>query len=146
MAGLNKILLIGNAGSDPEMRYTPNGDAVADFRMAVNRSYNTREGERREETEWFTVTAWGRLAEQVNQYIVKGRRAYVEGRLRSRAYLGSDGQARVANEVVAERVLFLDRAGSQAGALPGGEAGTAAMPAAAAGAHETPGDVEDLPW
>lgn len=146
MAGLNKILLIGNAGSDPEMRYTPNGDAVADFRMAVNRSYNTREGERREETEWFTVTAWGRLAEQVNQYIVKGRRAYVEGRLRSRAYTGSDGQARVANEVVAERVLFLDRPGGQAGGPAGGEAGTATMPAAAAGSHETPGDVEDLPW
>lgn len=141
MAGLNKILLIGNAGSDPEMRYTPNGDAVADFRMAVNRSYNTREGERREETEWFTVTAWGRLAEQVNQYVVKGRRAYVEGRLKSRAYLGSDGQARVANEVVAERVLFLDRPGGQ----PGGEV-SGPTPAAAAGTHESQGDVEDLPW
>jgi single-strand DNA-binding protein len=142
VAGLNKILLIGNAGSDPEMRYTPNGDAVADFRMAVNRNYNTREGERREETEWFTVTAWGRLAEQVNQYVVKGRRAYVEGRLRSRAYLGSDGQARVANEVVAERVLFLDRPGGQ----PGGEGGASSTPAAAAGSQESPSDVEDLPW
>lgn len=141
MAGLNKILLIGNAGSDPEMRYTPNGDAVADFRMAVNRSYNTRDGERREETEWFTVTAWGRLAEQVNQYVVKGRRAYVEGRLRSRAFLGNDGQPRVANEVVAERVLFLDRAGGPPAS------GTEAAPQNTQGStQETQSEVEDLPW
>ncbi|MBI4305072.1 MAG: single-stranded DNA-binding protein [Chloroflexi bacterium] len=138
--GLNKILLIGNVGSDPEMRYTPNGDAVADFRLAVNRVYNTRDGERREETEWFTVTAWGKLAEQVNQYIVKGRRTYVEGRLRSRAYLGSDGQPRAANEVVAGQILFLDRAGAQA-------AEAAQQPAAAsAAAGENQSDVEDLPW
>lgn len=142
MAGLNKILLIGNVGSDPEMRYTPNGDAVADFRMAVNRSYNTRDGERREETEWFTVTAWGRLAEQVNQYVVKGRRAYVEGRLRSRAFMGNDGQPRVANEVVAERVLFLDRAGSAAasGSEVSPQSATQGAP------QESQSEVEDLPW
>ncbi|MBI4220714.1 MAG: single-stranded DNA-binding protein [Chloroflexi bacterium] len=142
--GLNKILLIGNVGSDPEMRYTPNGDAVADFRLAVNRVYNTRDGERREETEWFTVTAWGRLAEQVNQYIVKGRRTYVEGRLKSRAFLGSDGQPRVANEVVAAQILFLDRVGAQA------PEGTPQPSGAAAAVGDNKGDsqseVEDLPW
>ena len=74
---LNKVLLIGNLGSDPEMRYTPNGNAVCDFRMAVNRRYTTGEGEQREETEWFRVTTWGRLAETVNQYLQKGQRKYL---------------------------------------------------------------------
>ena len=95
---LNKVLLIGNLGSDPEMRYTPNGNAVCDFRMAVNRRYTTSEGEQKEETDWFRVTAWGRLAEQVNQYLPKGRRTDVDGRISSSAYPARAGQARAARE------------------------------------------------
>ena len=75
---LNKITVIGNLGTDPEMRYTPSGSAVTNFRMAVSRSYTASDGERREETEWFTIVAWNQLAEQVNQYLSKGRRAYVK--------------------------------------------------------------------
>jgi single-strand DNA-binding protein len=112
MAGLNKIMVIGNVGTDPEMRYTPNGSPVTSFRIATSRSYNTQEGERKQETEWFTVVAWSNLAEQVNQYLSKGQRTYVEGRLHSHTYQGNDGQTRFRNEIIANRVIFLDRAGS----------------------------------
>ena len=111
MAGLNKMMVIGNVGTAPEMRYTPNGNPVTSFRIATSRSYNAQDGERKQETEWFTVVAWNNLAEQVNQYLSKGRRAYVEGRLHSHSFQGNDGQTRFRNEIIADRVLFLDRAG-----------------------------------
>jgi len=109
MASLNKITLIGNVGSDPEMRYTPNGKAVTSFRMATNYRYSGPDGERREETEWFRVSVWGKQAESCNQFLSKGRRVYVEGRLRSRNWEGQDGQMRTSLEVTADRVLFLGR-------------------------------------
>jgi single-strand DNA-binding protein len=112
MASLNKITLIGNVGSDPEMRYTPNGKAVTSFRMATNYRYSGPDGERREETEWFRVSVWGKQAESCNQFLSKGRRVYVEGRLRSRNWEGQDGQMRTSLEVSANRVIFLDRTGS----------------------------------
>ena len=112
MVGLNKIIIIGNMGTDPEMRYTPNGNPVTSFRIATSRSYTAADGERRQDTEWFTVVAWNQLAEQCNQFLTKGRRAYVEGRLRSHQWEGQDGKVRFRNEIVANRVLFLDRAPS----------------------------------
>tara|TARA_Y100001936_G_C16093519_1_gene689074 strand:+ start:1988 stop:2398 length:411 start_codon:yes stop_codon:yes gene_type:complete len=105
-------MIIGNVGTDPEMRYTPSGSPVTSFRIATSRSYNAQDGERKQETEWFTVVAWNNLAEQVNQYLAKGRRAYVEGRLQSHSFQGNDGQMRFRNEIVANRVLFLDRLSS----------------------------------
>ncbi len=110
MAGLNKVMLIGNLGTDPEMRYTANGTAVTEFRMAVSRNYTGQDGERQEETEWFTVVCWNKLAETVSQYLQKGRKAYVEGRLKTRSWEGQDGQTRYKTEVVAQTVQFLDRA------------------------------------
>lgn len=110
MAGLNKVMLIGNLGTDPEMRYTANGSAVTNFRMAVGRTYTAADGERREETEWFSVVCWNKLAELVSQYLQKGRKAYVEGRLQTRSWEGQDGQTRYRTEVIAETVQFLDRA------------------------------------
>ena len=133
---LNKILVIGNLGTDPEMRYTPNGNPVTSFRIATNRRYTTAEGEAREETEWFTVSAWNQLAEQCNQYLTKGRRVYVEGRLKSDTWTGNDGQTRFRNQIVANQVVFLDRAAA-GGPEEASEAGTAESEA---------GDVEDLPW
>jgi single-strand DNA-binding protein len=109
MASLNKVMLIGNVGSEPEMRYTPNGKAVTSFRMATNYRYVGPDGERREETEWFRVSVWGRQAESCNQYLSKGKRVYVEGRLHSRSWEGQDGQTRTSLEVSANRVIFLDR-------------------------------------
>ena len=133
---LNKMLVIGNLGTDPEMRYTPSGSPVTSFRIATNRRYTTRDGEQHEETEWFTVVSWNQLAEQCNQFLTKGRRVYVEGRLKSDTWTGDDGQTRFRNEIIANRVLFLDRAGSSDVESEGGP-----DPAPADG-----GDAEDLPW
>lgn len=104
---MNKILIIGNLGSDPEMRYTPNGNAVTSFSVATNRRYTTG-GETREETEWFRVSAWNRLAETCNQYLTKGSKVYVDGRLTSRSFQGNDGQMRFSLEVNATDVRFID--------------------------------------
>jgi single-strand DNA-binding protein len=106
--GLNKVMLIGNLGTDPEMRYTANGSAVTTFRLAVSRSFAS-EGERREETEWFTIVSWNKLAELLGQHLQKGRKVFVEGRLASRSWDGPDGQKRYRTEVIANQVLFLDR-------------------------------------
>jgi single-strand DNA-binding protein len=112
MAGLNKVMIIGNLGADPEMRYTADGKALTSFRVASSRNYNGPDGERREETEWFSVVTWQKLAEQCSQFLQKGRRVYVEGRLQTRSWDGQDGQRKYRTEVVAEKVLFLDRAGA----------------------------------
>ena len=111
MASLNKVMIIGNLGSEPEMRFTPNGNPVTSFRVATNRVYTTPTGERKEETEWFTVVAWGKLAEQCNQFLTKGRLVYAEGRLRTRTWESQDGQKHYRPEVIANRVVFLDRQG-----------------------------------
>lgn len=139
MAGLNKMLVIGNLGSDPEMRYTPNGNPVTSFTVAANRNYTTSSGERREETEWFRVVAWNQLAETCNQFLAKGRRVYVEGRLKSSTWTGQDGQTRFRNEINASTVLFLDRSG-------GGEPGSEEGAPMADRSEEPMGDAEDLPW
>jgi single-strand DNA-binding protein len=106
------VMIIGNLGADPEMRYTADGKALTSFRVASSRNYNGPDGERREETEWFSVVTWQKLAEQCSQFLQKGRRVYVEGRLQTRSWDGQDGQRKYRTEVVAEKVLFLDRAGA----------------------------------
>ncbi|MBI2865653.1 MAG: single-stranded DNA-binding protein [Chloroflexi bacterium] len=122
MAGLNKMMIIGNLGSDPEMRFTANGTPVASFRVAVNLSYQGQDGERKEETEWFRVVAWRKLAETCTQFLTKGSKAYVEGRLRTQTWDGADGQKRFTLEIIADKVLFLDRAKASA-TLPGSSDG-----------------------
>ena len=121
MASLNKVMIIGNVGGEPEMRYTPDGKPVTSFRVATNRLYTTLEGERRQETEWFTVVAWGKLAEQCNQFLSKGRLVYAEGRLRTRSWDDQSGQRRYRTEVIAERVNFLDRRDSSVPEDRGGQ-------------------------
>ena len=111
MSGLNKVMVIGNLGADPEMRYTADGAALTSFRIAASRNYTDPEGERHEETEWFSVVTWRKLAEQCSQFLQKGRRVYVEGRLQTRSW-ETDGQKHYRTEVVAEKVLFLDRGGA----------------------------------
>ena len=108
---MNKIIVIGNLGRDPEMRYTPNGQSVTTFSVASSRRYTTADGERREETEWFNVSAWGRLADVCNQYLTKGQQIYVEGRLRSRTYQGQDGQTRVSLDINLTEMQMLGRRG-----------------------------------
>jgi single-strand DNA-binding protein len=129
--------VIGNAGTDPEMRYTPNGAPVTSFRLATNRRYKTADGEQHEETEWFTITAWNRLAETVNQYVTKGMKVYAEGRLKSGSWTGQDGETRFRNEIIANDVRFLDRRDAGArGEMGEGEGA----------AEEGQSAVEDLPW
>jgi len=132
VAGLNKMTVIGNLGTDPEMRYTPNGRAVTSFRIAVTLSYTGADGERQSDTEWFSVVAWNQLAELCNQYLSKGRKAYVDGRLRSNTWTGQDGQTRHTNEIVADRVVFLDRPSES--------------PISAEGEPTDQVDIDDLPF
>lgn len=131
----NKITIIGNLGTDPEMRYMPSGDAVTSFSVATNRRYRNRDGENVDQTEWFRINAWGRLAEITNQYLQKGRLVYVEGSLSSRSWVGQDGQTRFSNEIRAQEVKFLSGSGD------------AGVGAGSAGPDGPPMDDEDdLPW
>lgn len=106
--GLNKVMIIGNLGRDPEMRYTPSGRPVTSFSVAASRSWNTSDGERHTETEWFNVVAWGNLAEICKQYLTKGQRVYVEGRLQTRRWEDSQGDKHSATEIVANEMIMLD--------------------------------------
>lgn len=106
MASLNKVILIGNLGADPEMRFTADGKAITTFRLAVNRSYQDGSGKKVDNTEWVSVIAWEKLAEVAAQYLEKGRQAYVEGRLQTRSW-EKDGQKHYRTEVVASSILFL---------------------------------------
>ena len=108
---MNKIIVIGNLGRDPEMRYTPSGQSVTSFSVASNRRYTTASGEQRDETEWFNVNAWGRFADLCNQYLARGRQVYVEGRLSSRSYEAKDGQMRFVNEINLTDIQFLGGSG-----------------------------------
>lgn len=112
MASLNKVMIIGNLGADPEMRFTPSGSPVTSFRIASSRMFTTPEGEKKQETEWFTVVAWSKLAELCNQFLSKGRMAYVEGRLKTRSWDDKEGVKHYKTEVIASQVIFLDRSGS----------------------------------
>ena len=115
MASLNKVLLIGNLTKDPELRYTPNGTAVTNLRIAVNRKFKDRTGELKEDTCFVTVTAWDKQAEICNQYLHKGRAVFVEGILQSRSWETSDGQKRSTIDVRAERIQFLGGAKTEGG-------------------------------
>ncbi len=105
--GLNKVMIIGNLGRDPEMRYTPSGKPVTSFSMASSRSWVSSDGERREETEWFNVVAWGNLAEICNQHLSKGQQVYIEGRLQTRSWEDDNGQRHFRTEVVANEMIIL---------------------------------------
>ncbi len=96
---MNKIIVIGNLGRDPEMKYTPNGQGVTSFSVASSRKYTTSSGEQREETEWFNCSAFGKLADTCNQYLTKGKQVYVEGRLSSRTYQTQAGETRHSNDI-----------------------------------------------
>ena len=107
MASLNRVTIIGNVGKEPEMRFTPNGNAVVSFSVAANESYTDNEGERHERTEWFNVVAWEKLAETCNQYLGKGSKVYIEGRQQTKKWEGQDGNFHYKTELIASRVLFL---------------------------------------
>ena len=105
--GLNKVMIIGNLGRDPEMRYTKSGNPLTKFRVATNRSWMSQDGERHEETEWFNVVAWDKLAEICNQYLTKGSQVYIEGRLQNRQWEDTDGNQHSSVEINAQEMIML---------------------------------------
>ena len=120
--GLNKVLLIGHLGCDPEMRYTPSGRPVTSFSLATSRSWTSADGERREETEWFNIVAWGNLAEICKQYLRDGQQVYIEGRLQTRGWEDDTGKKHFRTEVVANEMIMLgDRRGGESGDIYDGE-------------------------
>jgi single-strand DNA-binding protein len=143
MVSMNKITIIGHLGRDPEMRYTPQGAAVTDFSVATSRRYTDNTGERREETDWFRVSAWRQLAELCNQYLQKGSLVYVEGRLHVRQYEANDGTTRFSSDVFASDVRFLNRPDRDSeGASGGGYGG----PSSGFGQGAGPSEPDDLPF
>jgi single-strand DNA-binding protein len=117
--GLNKVMLIGNLGKDPEMKYTQQGTPITTFSIAVSRSRKSPDGQFIDETEWFRIVAWERLAEQCNEFLRKGSKVYIEGRLQTRSW-EKDGQTQYMTEVVANEMLILD---SRQQGAPGGQQG-----------------------
>ena len=159
---LNKAMIIGNLGRDPEMRYTPNGQAVTQFTVAVNRNYKGQDGEWQEETEWFRVVAWGQTGERAAENLRKGAKVYVEGRIQTRQWEDQTGAKRYTTELIADRVTSLERRPREDGD-PGftprpssrGDAPAAevAAPAGERAAAASPGrdeldnsDLDDLPF
>lgn len=139
---VNKAILIGNLGKDPELRYTPSGRAVASFSLATKETYQNQEGQRQESTTWHNIVVWGKQAELVKEYLRKGRQVYIEGRIQNRSYDDKEGNKRYISEVVADRVRFLGSRGTE-GPETGGEE-TDATPQRGAGGGG--GDEDDLPF
>ena len=141
-----KVTIIGNLGGDPEMRYMPDGTAVTSFNVATNRKWTNKDGSKGEETVWFRVSAWRRLAETTNQYLSKGRQVFVEGRLTAdketggpRVWTGNDGQPRASFELMALEVKFLSGGGMT-------DIGGGASRPANAGASNAPSVEDDIPF
>lgn len=116
--GVNKAILIGNLGADPEVRFTPGGQAVANFRIATSESWTDKNGQKQERVEWHRIVVWGKLAELCGEYLKKGRQCYVEGRLQTREWTDKEGKKNYTTEVVANQVVFLGGRG-EAGAGSG---------------------------
>ena len=142
MASLNNVMLIGNVGQDPELRYTPDGNPVANFSIAVNRRRRVGD-EYKDETEWFNIVCFSRTAENVNQYLTKGQKVYVEGRFQSSEYVGQDGNQRKSFEVIANEVTFLSTK-NEADSINQNAAQSTEKPEASATDNED--EDKDLPW
>jgi single-strand DNA-binding protein len=139
---VNKVTLIGNLGKDPELRYTSSGVAVATFSMATSESWKDPEGNTQERTQWHSIVAWRKLAEIVGEYLKKGSKIYLEGRLQYRNYDDKNGVKRYVTEIVMDEMVMLDSrgAGAGAGATAQQDAGSSQLP------EETGGKVDDLPF
>ncbi len=134
MSGVNKVILIGNLGADPDLRHTPSGTAVSNLRLATTEVFSTREGEKNKRTEWHRVVAFGRLAEICNQYLKKGRQVYIEGRLQTREWEDKNGDKRYTTEIVATNMTMLGGRGEGGGGYAAEEAQS-----------EAPADTADAP-
>lgn len=125
MSGVNKVIIVGRLGGDPEVRYTPGGQAVAKLSIATSESWNDKQGQKQERTEWHRVVVWGKMAEVVGQHLSKGRQVYVEGRLQTRSWDDkATGQKKYSTEIVASTVQFLGGPGERGASKPAAAAGT----------------------
>ena len=124
---VNKAILVGNLGKDPELRYTPSGTAVCTFSMATTDRFKNKQGEQQERTEWHNIVVWAGLAEICGKYLTKGKQVYIEGRIQNRSYDDRDGNKRYITEIVANEMQMLSRAGDQGGG--GGSGGGSGRPA-----------------
>ena len=114
--GVNKVILVGNLGADPEVRFTPSGQAVANFRIATSENWTDKAGQKQERTEWHRIVVWGKLGELCGEYLAKGRQCFVEGRLQTREWTDKENKKNYTTEVVASNVVFLGGARGEAGA------------------------------
>ncbi len=145
MAGINKVILIGNLGRDPELRYTQSGQPVATFSLATSENWTDKtSGEKVEKTEWHRVVVWGRTAELCSQYLAKGRTVYIEGRLQTRDWEDKEGQKRSTTEINAQTVQFLGGPKGQSAGSP--EAGAGAGAGEARGTGGPPAAADDVPF
>ena len=145
MAGINKVIIIGRLGNDPEVRYTPSGAAVAKFSVATSEEWKDKTtGEKKERTEWHRITAWGKLGEICGEYLAKGRQVYVEGRLQTSSYDDKDGVKRYSTEIVASDVQFLGPRESGGGRSSSG--GSGAPPRDTGGSQGPPPGDDDIPF
>lgn len=140
MAGLNKVQLIGNLGRDCELRYTPGGVAVATLNLATTETWNDKSGQKQERTEWHRIVIWGKQAENLQEYLVKGKQIYVEGKIQTRQWEDKDGQKRYTTEIRSDRVMLL---GSKGG---GGNYAPHPADEVADGGEQPPVPDEDIPF
>ena len=140
MASLNKVMLIGNLGKDPEVRYTPSGQAVASFNLATSEKFKNKNGEWEERTEWHRITLWARLAEIAGEYLSKGKTVYIEGRLQTRKWQDNSGNDRYTTEIVGEKMQMLSPKGERRGGDVTSES------TAGGGYEEPPFQDDDIPF
>lgn len=141
MASLNKVMLIGNLGKDPEVRYTTSGQAVASFNLATSEKFKNKSGDWEERTEWHRVTLWGKLAEIAGEYLAKGKTVYIEGRLQTRKWTDRDGNDKYTTEIVGDRMQMLSGKGDG-----GGGGGGGARRPAAGGVADTTVSYDEPPF
>jgi single-strand DNA-binding protein len=141
--GVNKVILVGNLGANPEVRHTQGGQMVANLRLATTERWTDRSGQKQEATEWHRVVVWGRQAEIVSQYLTKGRQVYIEGRIRTRQWQDQQGQKRFSTEIVAQNVQLL---GSRSERAPGEEVDAPAAPEDTVTADFGGGPDDDIPF
>ena len=152
--GVNRVILIGNLGKDPEVRFTPSGQPVANFTIATNESWTDKQGQKQERTEWHRIVVWGKMAELCGQYLSKGRQCFIEGKLQTREWTDKEGKKNYTTEVVAQNVQFLGGRGEGAGAgAPKGRNGSdeygappPGMMEAANGMANSPPPEDDIPF
>ena len=146
MSGVNKAILVGHLGADPELRHTQSGTAVASFRVATTERFNDRSGERQERTEWHRIVAWAKLAEICNTYLKKGKQVYIEGRIQTRQWEDKDGNTRYTTEIVANNMVMLGRAGDVSNDTPSQDFPASDPVAQPSGSGDGKSDDDDLPF